>query len=207
MKIRQFISNDLAEVVNIEKTVWKEEAANEDQIMSRHQTCCEGSVVAETNNGEIVGYAAAQRVSQLSNSPWAVVTDDGFIKETHQVEGKIAFGVGMSVLQSVARFNVSGLIVQKYAQTFVSEGGCHLMALGSRLPGYSRWHEQFGKSVQVYLDQARKGYSIDPELYLYQRAGFKLLWPVEDYFNDPQSLNLGAMIAMSREAALRLTKK
>lgn len=207
MRIRQFTTKDLRAVVMIEQAAWGPTGANEEQILSRASICPEGSVVAEHINGEIVGYAAAQRVSSLSDEPWHDLTDNGLLATTHNPMGQIAFGVGMSVLPEAARFGVSGSIIAEYARIFVQNGDCHLMALGSRLPGYARWKEQHGSSISEYLDLQRKGRSVDPELCLYQKAGFELLWPVKGYFPDPASRDWGAIISLGRQSALALGSK
>lgn len=206
MHIRTMKMSDIEAVIAIENQVWGAGGASAGQIRSRQEICPEGSVVAEHINGEIAGYAAAQRISSLGQQTWAQVTDNGTLRTTHVPDGPIAFGVGMSVLPQAARFGVSGLIIQHYARTFIAEGGCQLMTLGSRLPGYARWKEQHGGSVQAYLDTSRRGRSVDPELCLYQKAGFGLLWPVRSYFPDPASLDWGAIIAMPRATALELAK-
>jgi hypothetical protein len=205
MIIRQFHYADLPHVLQIEKEVWGATAASKVQIESRAATCPEGSIVAQHLNGDIVGYAAAQRIDSVSSRSWCDVTDNGTISNSHKPDGQIAFGVGMSVLPKAARFGVSGMIIKKYAETFVVNEGCHLMMLGSRLPGYFRWKQQHNQSIEHYLDKSRNGYSIDPELCLYERAGFQLLWPVANYFPDPASLNWGAMIAMNRKTALKFS--
>lgn len=205
MLIRQFQEKDLNAVCEIERIAWGSEgAAKAEQILNRARICPEGSIVAEHLNGEVVGYAAAQRVARLSTASWDEVTDNGHLQRSHVANGPIAFGVGMSVLPSAARFGVSGAIIRTYAQTFVRDGGCHLLALGSRLPGFRRWRQQYGGSVQQYLDLQRKGFSVDPELCLYEKAGFRLMWPVAQYYPDPESENWGAIIAMGRRAALAL---
>jgi hypothetical protein len=204
MHIRQFNPADLGAVLGIETAAWGSEAANAEQIMARATVCPEGSIVAEHLNGDIVGYAAAQRVNQLSTQSWATVTDNGCITTSHKPEGKIAFGVGMSVLSTAARFGVSGAIIKRYAEIFVGQGDCQSMALGSRLPGFSRWTQQHGGTVQDYLGHARKGLSIDPELCLYEKAGFHLMWPVAEYFPDAKSCNWGAIIALDRRTALKM---
>ena len=179
MHIRQFQEKDLNAVCEIETIAWGNEgAASAEQIMTRARICPEGSIVAEHLNGEVVGYAAAQRVEQLSTASWDQVTDGGCLRRSHIAGGPIAFGVGMSVLPSAARFGVSGAIIRSYAQVFVRDGGCHLLALGSRLPGHRRWRQQFGGTIRQYLDLQRKGFSVDPELCLYEKAGFRLMWPV-----------------------------
>lgn len=205
MFIRKFTKSDLNAVLKVEQAVWGNEAATEDQILSRAEICPEGSLVAQYLNGKIVGYAAAQRVSSLSTATWDLATDFGTLAATHRPNGPIAFGVGMAVLPEAARFNVSGVIIQTFSKVFVRDSGCHLMALGSRVPGFHRWKQQNDGTIHTYLDQQRKGFSIDPEICLYQKSGFSLMWPVKNYFSDSSSLDWGAIISMNRQTAISLT--
>ena len=200
MKIRTINEDDIREVADIEQRVWGEEGATADQIAARMNTFPLGSIVAELPNGELAGYAVAQFVSHISTGSWADQTDNGMIAKTHRPDGAIAYGVNMSVPPEGARYGISGAVINYYYDEFITKGKCSLLCLGSRLPGYRRWHEKYGGSIRNYLSLTSKGLSIDPELRLYQKNGFRLLWSIPDYFPDNASMNYGAMIGRNPNA-------
>ncbi len=193
-----------AQVVQVEIEVWGEEAATANQIQSRRVVCPEGSIVAILPDGSVGGYAAAQRVDRISTGSWNDQTDNGELSATHISDGAIAYGVNMSVPATSASFGLSRAIIAYYARIFIKDGGCSLMCLGSRLPGYTRWQKRYNGTIQDYLDLRRNDRPIDPELCLYEKAGFKLLWEIPGYFPDQKSSDFGAMIAMNRMAAIQI---
>lgn len=194
MIIRQIQETDFAQVQELENVVWGGEGASIEQIESRWRTFPQGSIVAELNTKKIVGYAVAQRVNQLSASSWSEQTDQGMITETHREDGIIAYGVNMSVLKKVASLKISHSIIDHYHKIFIREGRCSILALGSRLPGFAKWKLRTSGTVRQYLCELSGSRSIDPELRLYQKNGFELLWEIPGYFPDEDSGNYGAMI-------------
>ena len=198
MIIREMRETDIEAVAGLEEDVWAGEAAGLDQIRTRWHVCPEGSIVAVLPDGTIGGYAAAQRVRTISTGSWNEQTDRGLIRGTHCPDGPIAYGVNMSVAARAAKFGISGAIIQHYAEIFVRRGGCSVMCLGSRLPGYRKWAARCGGNIRDYLAERRHDHSIDPEMRLYEKAGFRLLWEIPQYFPDQRSGDYGAMIAMNR---------
>jgi len=189
---------DIEAVANIERVAWGESAATLEQISMRARTFAEGSIVAQDATGKLVGYASSQLVDQISTKTWAAQTDEGTISSTHTPSGSIAYGVSMSALPEAANYSIGSLIIRHYHQIYIASGRCSLLCLGSRLPGFKRWHRETQGTIKKYLAQTFNGYSRDPELRLYQKNGFQLLWEIEDYYPDEDSRNFGAMIVQRR---------
>lgn len=194
MNIRQMKISDITQVQSIEQTAWGDSAATYEQIKKRFKIFPTGSVVIENEAGKLVGYAAAQLVNEISTKSWAEQTDNGFITHTHVPKGQIAYGVSMSALPEGAKYGVGSIVIQHYYEIFISSGLCSVLCLGSRLPGYSKWYEKNQGNIKSYLSHATSGFSRDPELRLYQKNGFQLLWEIEGYYPDRDSLDYGAMI-------------
>lgn len=198
MHLRPMTEAEIPAVADLEVKVWGDGAARKDQIEARMIANPEGAIVAIHDN-IIVGYAASQRIATVGQRCWDAVTDRGYITETHVPNGAFAFGVGMSALPQAARLGVSGAIISYYQHHYIEKCGCEALTLGSRLPGLNRWlNLNPQKTVEDYLALRRSGFSIDPELRLYEKAGFALLWPVKGYFKDPDSRDWGALIAKTR---------
>lgn len=194
MDIRKFEINDLDAVVEIEKKAWASNSASVDMIKTRANVFPDGSIVAIKDN-RIVGYAAAQLVNHISTGTWANQTDGGQIARTHSDEGKIAYGVNMSALPVAASESVAEHVIGHYYDIFIGSGRCELLCLGSRLPGYAKWIKNGnGSRLSEYLKPQDNGRVRDPELYLYQKHGFGVLWGLPEYFPDVSSANAGAMV-------------
>lgn len=185
---------DIDQVVQVEQTAWGDAAATPGQIKQRASVFPEGSIVAEDQNGKIIGYAAAQLVNSISTKSWNEQTDNGCIINTHDPDGQIAYGVSMSALPEAANYGVGAHVIAHYHDIFIKSKRCSILCLGSRLPGFKRFQEKQKEGIKTYLASTSGGYSRDPELRLYQKNGFQLLWEIPDYFNDPDSLDYGAMI-------------
>ena len=100
----------------------------------------------------------------------------------------------MSALPEGARYGVGGMVIDYYYHAFIKTGKCSLLCLGSRLPGFSKWSASNNQDIKNYLSINHNGFSRDPELRLYQKNGFQLLWSIDGYYPDEDSLNYGAMI-------------
>lgn len=194
MTIEPIREQDVAEVVALDRKVWGEAAASPQQIQSRAATFPEGSLVLRLSSGRIVGYAVVQRVAHLSTGSWDEQTDGGLIARTHRPDGRLIYGVNLSVLPEGARHGASRALIDHVYETFVARGPCAGIGLGSRLPGFARWARDNGSDVRRYLALRTGGLARDPELRIYEKNGFRLLWELPQYFEDPASLNHGALI-------------
>lgn len=194
MQILPIEDKDVSEVAGLEAEVWGAAAASADQIRGRVVIFREGSLIARLTDGRIAGYVVVQRVDHISTGSWVQQTDDGRIAATHRPEGRLIYGVNLSVLPEGARYGVSGALIEHCYQVFVAKGPCMAICLGSRLPGFARWARSNGRDIRGYLARRTSNFTSDPELRIYEKNGFRLLWEMEDYFEDPDSLNYGAMI-------------
>ncbi|MGL6316946.1 hypothetical protein [Vibrio sp. WXL103] len=191
MKIRPMTTDHYQSVHELEKRVWGEEAASPEMIRARHSTFPEGSVIVTDLNEKIVGYAAGQKLNYISGNTWCDITDDGCIVNTHCEDGHLLYGICLSG----EKYGVAQLVLDYVHQKFIKSGECKAFVLGSRLPGFRKWHLKSKGNIDEYLNAKRAdGLSIDPELRLYQKEGFWLIKSIDDYFPCEDSGNYGALI-------------
>lgn len=191
MKVRTATKNDYKNIALLEQKVWGDGAASYDTIRTRHEIFPSGSIVVVDQNETIVGYGAAQRVDRICCDSWQIQTGNGKTKSTHRKNGHILYGIGMAG----ASFGVAEMILDYAHKTFIASGICYMMMLGSRVPGFAKWQEKNKLGIKEYIQARRKdGYSIDPELMLYQKNGFEILCEIDGYFPCQDSLNYGALI-------------
>lgn len=193
MFVRTIRPSDVAEVANVERIAWGENAASPETIARRASVFEQGSIVIVNGDG-IVGYAASQLTDHISTKCWSTQTDDGQIEKTHVASGAIAYGVSMSARPGVSGKGVAHHVIQHYAETYLG-GGCRAMCVGSRVPGFARWQEAIPQgTLSEYLQPMEDGRSRDPELRLYSANGFHLLWEMPGYYPDTKSGGHGAML-------------
>lgn len=195
MYIREMATDDIEQVLHVEKVAWGDRAATPENIAIRARIFGEGSLVA-VQDEQVVGYAAAQLTSHISTSCWAEQTDNGTLVQTHKPGGRLAYGVSMSALPGVSGEGVAYHVIDHYTRIFLQTGRCSALCVGSRLPGLARWaNKQTDHPILAdYVQRATNGRYIDPELRLYAANGFRVLWELPEYFVDRDSMNHGAMV-------------
>lgn len=184
---------DAQKISELESKVWAENAATLSNIRNRLDTFAEGNLLA-IENDEIVGYVCIVPVSQslVDNSKtWYDYTDNGDIKAAYDPEGKLFFGVNLTVSNKCRNLGIGSKLLLQIARTAVRKR-YRLGILGGRLPYYYK-HKNLSPEDYVNLkDEKNRIY--DPELRLYVRMGLKVVKVQKDYFHDPESLNYGVIL-------------
>lgn len=198
IKIRQAEASDLNEIISVEKEVWGERAATKEQFESRLKTFPEGVLIALKNN-KIIGVIAIQKVncSDIFNNGslnWYEVTDNGFIKNSHNPSGDSIYGVDLSVLASAPR--KTGTRLLENIGRFCIVHNLKYGLLGGRILFYHKFSNKM--SVEEYIQATVKTKNgirpLDPEINFYKKAGLRIKKIIPNYFNDPESLNYGVLL-------------
>ena len=196
--IRMFEPPDLIQVREIERHAWESEAASREMIMSRHEVFPEGSIVAEDEKtGLVFGYVVVQRTDQFTNDSWSVQTDHGKIVNTHRPNGRVVYGVNMSMLGTYAHTKTGRAFLDHIHEYFVVHGDAQSFSLGSRMPFFKKWAAKQGNAntdqlAQEYWKLTRtSGKYQDGEIQYYRERGFRPVSLIQDYFPDEGSHNYG----------------
>jgi ribosomal protein S18 acetylase RimI-like enzyme len=197
MIIQHVEDHDIPELAALEAATWGEAGAGAETIRTRAEIFRDGSLIARLPSGSIGGYVVVQRVDSISTASWSVQTDNGGITRTHCPSGRLLYGVNLSVLPEGARHGVSRALIEHCYRVFVASGACAGICLGSRVPGFARWARANDPKIGSYLALRSRGLSFDPEIRIYEKNGFRILWELRDYFEDPASLNFGVMLLRS----------
>lgn len=198
IKIRQAKISDIGQIVEVEKKAWGEKgAADAQKFESRIKTFPEGTLVAELDN-KIIGVVATEILNykdwENKDFSWYDITDNGFIKKTHNPNGNVIYGVDLSVIpEAPSRVGTSLLeCIGKLAIQHNFKGGM----LGGRMPDYHKFSNQY--SPEEYIKQkiqTKNGLEpLDPEIRFYFRAGLKIIKIIPNYFEDKESLNYGLIL-------------
>jgi hypothetical protein len=188
--------DDVSALVKLEQEVWKENAANRDQIISRINTFPAGNIIALVEN-LIVGYIAFEYVGDMMSCPnfsWAEITDHGTIAASHKPEGDYVYGLNLSVHYSMNGQGLgTGLALQVWINMIkYNKKGAFM---GSRIPYYAGYLRHHPKTpVEDYVKLKRNGHLFDPELHLYSKDGLLPVKVLPNYFPDPPSLDYGVLL-------------
>lgn len=192
IKVRQAVMEDVEGILNLEEEVWPEGLrATKDQFVSRIETFPEGILVAAIN-GTIVGVVATEIVVYDLTKPgltWAAITDEGFIKKTHNPAGDTLYGVDLSV--SPFGVNAARMLMEQIGKLTIRY---HLKRgiLGARIPRYHKVASEI--KVEEYVNGKKGHRPLDPELAFYTRLGLKIAKIIPDYIKDPESCNYGVLM-------------
>jgi ribosomal protein S18 acetylase RimI-like enzyme len=197
IKIRTIRREDIDKIIEIENAAWGiEKAATKEMLLSRLEVFPEGFFCAEVD-GEICGFST-QEIIRMEDFPdkdktWNLLTDNGFLKRSHNSKGDALFGVSMSVPQYVSDKNVA-LTLYEYCGKLAIKFNLKKIYVGSRIPKYYKHQEKM--SVEEYVHgRSRTGRILDPELALYVNLGLKIEKISPNYFKDPESLDYGVLMS------------
>lgn len=189
IKIRQAKLEDIPQILAIEGGAWgSEKSASKEMFESRIKTFSEGVLVAE-NSDKIVGVVVIERVNyDLKNNAftWYQITDNGFIKNSHNPNGDTIYGVDLSVSPDFQNSGIGSKLLENIGKIAIRYNVKRGM-LGGRIPDYHKHADKIGVEDYVKSD-------IDPEVRFYRRAGLKIIKIIPNYFKDSESLNYGVLL-------------
>jgi hypothetical protein len=195
IRFRQAKTADVAELMELEKTVWGAGSADEVKISSRINAFPAGNWVAEYQK-KIVGYMCFQYVNDLteaSKCTWADITDNGKTTESHQPNGQYIFGINLSCHPCMKGNNLGTKMLTFVWADLISQNKKG-MFVGSRIPDFCDYKAEHPEiTAQEYITLKKNEKHIDCGLRLYAREGMQIVKLVPDYFPDPASMNYGVL--------------
>jgi hypothetical protein len=196
---------DVAELAAVEREAWGDGAATEQQLSARILNVPKGNIVAVAPDGRLCGltsfcfidYDDYERRCACS---WNDLS--GFGTASTNVHGAPdLFGINLGV----ARWAPRDTSIQLLGEV-VREGvrlGARRGILGARMPGFHK-HADKMTAEEYFVAERRPGVPLDPELHYYYKFGMRPVKLVEDYFEDPDSLNWGVLVQMLVPLPLRV---
>jgi GNAT superfamily N-acetyltransferase len=132
----------LAEVMRVEREAWPEEIqATREKFESRLNLFPEGFFLAFVD-GRLGGVSTSEIISldsAESLASWEEVTDNGFIKKTHDGKGNALYVVSVGVSKLMQGKGLGSALVEAQ-KSLVKRKGLEFLVLGARLPGYRSFH-------------------------------------------------------------------
>jgi hypothetical protein len=196
ISIRQASSDEIDILLRIEQAAWQEKAATREMLLSRMEVFPEGVFYA-IKEGRIQGFAVNQIINYTKfdkdNPTWALLTDNGFMRKSHDYNGDSLYGISISVPPHVDDKDVA-LKLYEYGGKLTIKHNLKKVYIGSRIPFYHKYADKMSVDEYVF-GKSKTGRILDPELSLYIKMGLKIEKIVPDFFNDPESLNYGVMVS------------
>ena len=196
IEIRNATFGDLNKITELENKIWPEGTrAPREKFVSRLQIFPRGFFVAFKNN-EMIGVSTSEIIFyDLKNPPvsWESVTDNGWIKKSHDSNGNSLYVVSVGALSRSG----AGSALLKAQKELSQKLNLPSLILGARIPGYDTYCKEHGDiDIQDYVKIRREDNELlDSELRFYTRNGLTLNKIISNYMeDDKESRNYGALM-------------
>lgn len=192
---------EVEKIAELERSVWGKEGASKDQLISRIETFPRGNFVA-IKNEEIVAFCSIEYlddISKLENFTWNDVTDNGYMRKSHKLDGDYVYGVNLSVFHKMSGYRLGNAMIL-FGLTILITDNKKGVFIGSRAPGFRAYNKRHPEvSIDEYIRIRRNGKLRDYELSIYEKEGFQILKALPGYFPDPDSLDNGVLVYWGNE--------
>jgi GNAT superfamily N-acetyltransferase len=155
----------------------------------------EGQLVAQLEDGRIIGTATTLRVSRakaFNPHRWSEISGQGTLS-THDPAGSILYGVNIAVDPA---FQGRGVGYSLYMARLdrARDLGCSALVTGARIPGFRRHSGRL--TPEAYVAEVVRGSLRDPTLSKHLRMGFGVQGVLRDYAYDYETLGHAAFIVL-----------
>jgi hypothetical protein len=165
------------------------------EMMEQQLVNCPELLYCTFVEGQMVGTVTAIYVDEqdaLNSTSWKSISGNGTLS-THKKNGNTAFGIDLSIPPKFRGLGISDQLVKK---SFLISGilsNKKGVYLGSRVPSFHK-HSKTMSIEECVFGKNRDGKTVDWEIRMYQKDGFKVKKIVPDYMEDPESLNYGVLM-------------
>lgn len=203
LSFNQVKRNIIPEVMRVERETWPPEIqASEAKFQSRAEIFPQGFQLGFID-GKLWGVSTAQIIKFQPNNPctsWEKITDNGWIKESHNPEGNALYVISIGVSPLVSRRGL-GTALLEAQKKLTRQLSLKWLVLGSRVPDFAAWHSQHPHStIEQFLKTKQNNESLDSLIRFYERGGLKIIKIVPNYMeDDPESENYGVIMCWLNE--------
>lgn len=195
IKIQKLSMVHIPDMLRVEKLAWpnpKQRFSKENFIsqLKIFPDGCFGIYVSNRLTGMLNGLRLSNNVFSNKKYTWYSLTDNGSFR-THNKRGTIFFVASLSV-DPAFRGSGLGKLLLKEAKTYVTLNRLKAIFLGSRMPCYKKFKNQYTPSQ--YFNQYKQHRIHDWLLKFYEKAGFSPKAIISNYFYDPDSCDEGVLM-------------
>lgn len=195
--IRNYTDADFEELIKIQSEcfpppfpsdLWwdKEQLDNHVTMFPEGAVCIEvGGVLAGSLTSLLVDFDPTH-----PTHTWEEITDNGYIRN-HTPGGNTLYVVDIAVRPAYRKYGLGKLMMQAMYHIVIQLGLDRLLG-GGRMPGYHRVAERM--TAEEYIQAVLNGELHDPVISFLLRCGRMPIAVVENYLDDKESLNYGALM-------------
>lgn len=195
---------DVPALVALEQEVWGAAAASEWQLVQRVTNVPRGNILALSADERICGLVSFCMLEYAEHESWGACSWDdlsgGGTASTDVPGARDLFGINLGVTSRAPKDTSVRLVDEA-----IREGirvRVRRIILGARVPRFHRYAHRM-TAEEYWKAEHRPGVPFDPELRFYHRFGMQPVKLVENYFEDPESLNWGVMVELRLPRVVR----
>lgn len=188
----------LGEVMRVEREAWPVEwQATREKFEARLEVFPEGFFLAFAN-GQLAGVTTAEIVQFDPKKPpetWDEVTENGYIRKTHNRAGNALYVVSVGVAPEFQGQGIGRELMDAQKQ-LARNLNLKYLFLGARIPQFSQFHKSYPEvTVGQYVNsEENPGRKLDAEIRFYESCDLKVRKVVPNYGPDPESENFGVIM-------------
>ncbi len=155
----------------------------------------EGQIIAEVG-GKIAGHIISSRVSEehyRSHPPLLEAWNIGFIPD-----GNTMWILEIAVDPLFKGCSAARALIEGCKQTVTNEPELLRFMAGARIPGYAGWKMKTGGMPEQYCQEVREGRLFDQVLGPFLKYGTVFDCVIDNYIEDPDSLNYGVCVVWEK---------
>ena len=195
--IRNMTKDDIPKIVELQKAAFPHMAAEgvywkPDQLEAHLEMFPEGQFVADYN-GKIVGSCSSLIVKfdpEYKEHSWKEACGDSYFKG-HDPKGDSLYGADISTHPDNRRLGVATKLYNA-RKTLATKLNLRRIIAGARLFNYCEFAKEL--TPLEYVQKVKKHEIKEPVLEFQLRNGFKFIKILDNYMNDPRSLNHATFI-------------
>lgn len=195
--IRNYQVKDFPELIKIQQECFpppfpSELWWNEEQLSNHVSLFPDGALTIEVD-GELAGSMTSLLIDWHPSHPdhsWDEITDNGYIRN-HNPNGNTLYIVDISIRPKYRKLGLGKWLMFSMYEVVVHQGMTRLLG-GGRMPGYHKVADQI--APEKYLEDVVNGRKKDPVVTFLLRCGRTPVKVVENYLEDEESCNYGALL-------------
>jgi ribosomal protein S18 acetylase RimI-like enzyme len=157
-----------------------------EQIASHIKVFSEGALAAFIED-KLVGSCTSLRTDEADiHNNWYTISDGGYIKNTHKVDGEFLYNVDICVNPAYRGKGIANLLYE-FSKKYVKDNNLTAFLTASRVPNYHKHSTEL--TIVEYVEKVARKEIHDPVLFFMFKQELKYVSIIPDYIIDEESHN------------------
>jgi hypothetical protein len=195
ISVRPSTKDDLPLLFKLEASAWSpEQKASDATIKARFDTHPAGFLIAENiKTGESYGFVFLVPISKFDQNEKLVWQNYADLSVVPQLDHSCPYRYGVSLAVATGAPKGIGTIILKAAANWCAFLGVKKFAWGARIPKFKEAFNK-GTNIQDYFKGMQDGSVREEVIGVALGSGGKIVRPLPDYYDDPDSMNFGILV-------------